>query len=218
MDEDLRFETQRVQMVDTQLISRGIYSLRVLDAMRSVPRHAFVPREYLFAAYADGPLPIGRDQTISQPYIVALMTELLELTGCERVLEIGTGSGYQAAVLAEMAKEVYTIERHPSLARSAQVTLEKLGYENVVVHIGDGTIGLVEFAPYDGILVTAAAPVVPKSLLSQLKDGGTLVIPVGSRGSQSLERWQKKGQNQECETIISVAFVPLIGEEGWSEP
>ena len=218
MDEDLRFETQRAHMVDTQLISRGIYSLRVLDAMRSVPRHAFIPREYHYAAYADGPLPIGRDQTISQPYIVALMTELLELTGSERVLEIGTGSGYQAAVLAEMAKEIHTIERHPSLARSARYTLEKLGYDNVIVHVGDGSKGLVEFAPYDGVLVTAAAPVVPQSLLSQLKDSGTLVIPVGGRGSQSLERWRKKGQNQECETILSVAFVPLIGEEGWREP
>ena len=218
MEEMLPFEAQREQMVETQLVSRGICSPRLLDAMRSVPRHAFVPLEYHFAAYADGPLPIGSDQTISQPYIVALMTELLELTGSERVLEIGTGSGYQSAVLAELAKEVHTIERHPSLARSAQYTLKKLGYKNIFVHTGDGSKGLPEFAPFDGILVTAAAPVVPQSLLSQLKDGGCLVIPVGSRGNQFLERWQRKGQSNICETILSVAFVPLIGEEGWQEP
>lgn len=218
MEEQLSFETEREQMVENQLVRRGICSPRVLDAMRSVPRHAFVPLEYHFAAYADGPLPIGNGQTISQPYIVALMSELLELTGAERVLEIGTGSGYQAAVLGELANEVHTVERFPNLARSAQSTLKKLGYENVFVHVGDGSKGWTEFSPYAGILVTAAAPVVPQSLLAQLQDRGFLIIPVGSRGNQYLERWQRKGQTHECETILSVAFVPLIGEEGWREP
>ncbi len=190
---------------------------RLLDALRHVPRHEFIPPEYRYMAYADGPIPIGIGQTISQPYIVALMTELLELKGYEKVLEIGTGSGYQAAVLSELAKEVYTVERHTVLARTAQDTLTSLGYDNVHIHIGDGSNGLLEYAPYDGILVTAAAPTTPQPLLDQLADGARLVIPVGGRGNQSLECWRRLGEHFDCENILSVAFVPLIGDKGWKE-
>jgi protein-L-isoaspartate(D-aspartate) O-methyltransferase len=214
---DFTYAAERERMVETQIISRGIRDQRVLEAMRSVPRHNFVSPEHRYLAYSDGALPIGSSQTISQPYIVALMTELLELKGDEKVLEVGTGSGYQAAVLALLAGKVHTIERHTGLARYAARLLEDQKISNVQVHVGDGTLGLPEFAPFAAIIVTAAAPDVPRALLDQLEDGGRLVIPVGQRGDQYLERWQRQGDQYDYENILSVAFVPLIGAQGWKE-
>ena len=215
MPTDERFAALRERMVREQIEPRGVTDPRVLDAMRRVPRHLCVPPDYRDLAYSDGPLPIGHGQTISQPYIVAYMTALLRLKGDEKVLEIGTGSGYQAAVLAHLAREVHTVERIPALAEQAAERLRQLGYTNVTVHLGDGTLGLPQFAPYDAILVTAAAPQVPQSLLEQLADGGRLVIPVGSRGVQYLERWLRFGDEFHRQVLDPVAFVPLIGEEGW---
>jgi protein-L-isoaspartate(D-aspartate) O-methyltransferase len=215
MEEELTAERQR--MVAEQMVRRGIHDPRVLEAMRSVPRHRFVLPEHLNLAYSDGPLPIGQGQTISQPYIVALMTELLSLSGNESILEVGTGSGYQAAVLACLAHTVYTIERHAGLSRRAQQILQELGASNVQVEVGDGSVGLPAFSPYDGIIVTAAAPAVPPALLDQLAEGGRLVIPVGGRGGQMLECWQRGGQSFTCLPSIPVAFVPLLGEAGWHE-
>jgi protein-L-isoaspartate(D-aspartate) O-methyltransferase len=209
------FEEQRNRMVDEQLLERDIRDPRVLEAMRVVPRHLFVSPEYAVHAYADSPLPIGDEQTISQPYIVALMTQLLNLQGSEKVLEIGTGSGYQAAILAYLAQEVFTVERIAQLARRAEATLQQIGFRNVTFHIGDGTRGWAEHAPYDRIIVTAAAPQVPRALLEQLVDGGLLVIPVGGRGNQSLQRLQRKGSDYESEIIVPVTFVPLKGDFGW---
>ena len=203
-------------MVETQLRPRRIQDLRVLQAMLQVPRHLFVPAEYRHLAYTDGPLPIGYGQTISQPYIVALMSQVLELQGSERVLEVGTGSGYQAAVLSCLAAEVHTIERFPELSQSAQGILQRLGYHNITVHEGDGTKGLPQYTPYQGIIVTAAAPRVPPALLDQLADGGRLVIPVGEHGAQFLERWVRHGKKYDVDELIPVAFVPLVGKFGWS--
>lgn len=217
MDQGANYKAERIRMVDNQLRKRDIRDRRVLDAMGRVPRHMFVGGDYSDMAYSDGPLPIGKGQTISQPYIVALMTQLLELTGVEKVLEVGTGSGYQAAVLSFLTKEVHTIERHEELAREAERVLLKLGISNVHVHIGDGTEGLEEQAPFDGILVTAAAPNAPQSLLDQLVEGGRLVIPVGGRGGQMLELWIRTGDKYDCETVLPVAFVPLLGRFGWDE-
>ncbi len=214
--QEQRWQQARQRMVEEQLAARGIRDPRVLEAMRTVPRHRFVPEDMRDLAYADAPLPIGQRQTISQPYIVALMTELLELTGDEKVLEIGTGSGYQAAVLGALAREVYSVERLPALAERARALLRELGYHNVHVVVGDGTRGLREHAPYDAIVVTAAAPRVPKPLLEQLADGGRLVLPVGSRAGQILERWVRQGDEWRQERITPVAFVPLVGEHGWS--
>jgi protein-L-isoaspartate(D-aspartate) O-methyltransferase len=183
--------------------------------MGSVPRHRFVPPDELAWAYADGPLPIGHSQTISQPFIVALMTELLELTSTARVLEVGTGSGYQAAVLGELALEVHSVELIPELAHKAKAILNSLGYTRVHVHLGDGSLGWKEAAPYDGIIVTAASPQVPPPLLEQLAEGGRLVIPVGGRGSQVLEVVRRAGTKFVHERNIPVAFVPLRGEHGW---
>ncbi len=217
MKEDVQYTNARLRMVAEQLANRDINDKRVLDAFRTVPRHLFIPEGQRHLAYADGPLPIGQGQTISQPYIVALMTQLLDLSGDEIVLEVGTGSGYQAAILSCIAREVYTIERHQALAKNAESILKQLGYDNVNVYIADGTLGRVENAPYDGILVTAAAPGVPKPLMDQLADGGRLVVPVGGRGAQFLECWQRKGSDTFCQQIAPVAFVPLIGEYGWEE-
>jgi len=217
MDDSARYEDERQHMVDSQLKARGIRDALVLDAMRSVPRHCFVPSEYDHLAYADGPLPIGHGQTISQPYIVALMTELLELEGHEKVLEIGTGSGYQAAVLAHIAHEVYTIERHAELAKRAAQTLAELGLDNVHIHVGDGSLGWPEHAPYQAIIVTAAAPSIPAPLLEQLDDRGRLVAPVGDRYGQLLERWRRRGAHYDRDTIAPVAFVPLRGQFGWED-
>jgi len=217
MKEIYNFEKQRTKMVEQQIARRGISDPRLLDAMRTVPRHLFVPPEIRNWAYADGAQRIGKGQTISQPYIVALMTEILRLKGDEVVLEVGTGSGYQAAILSLLAKEVHSIERHPELAEEARTLLSSLGYTNVHVHSGDGTLGYPEEAPYQGILVTAAAPEVPKPLLNQLDEGGCLVIPVGKKYTQVLQTWQRKGRTFDHETITAVAFVPLIGDEGWDE-
>jgi protein-L-isoaspartate(D-aspartate) O-methyltransferase len=206
---------RRNVMVDTQIVARGIHTPSVLAAMRRVPRHLFVPAEDLPYAYSDGPLPIGCGQTISQPYIVALMTDLLHLQGDEVVLEIGTGSGYQAAVLACLAKTVHTMERHESLAEEARQRLSRLGFDNVFAHSGDGTLGWPEVAPYAGIMVTAAAPRPPEPLLDQLADGGRLVIPVGSWGTQLLQVWTKHKKKLEYEDVLAVAFVPLLGRHGW---
>lgn len=217
MPAGLDFEEQRNHMVNEHLLGRDIRDLRVLEAMRNVPRHLFIAPEYAVHAYADSPLPIGNDQTISQPYIVALMTQLLNLQGGEKVLEIGTGSGYQAAILGFIASEVHTVERIAPLAHQAEATLRQIGMKNIIIHIGDGTRGWPDCAPYDRIIVTAAAPRVPRALFDQLVDGGFLVIPVGGRGNQTLQRLQRKGQDYENEIIVPVAFVPLKGDFGWEE-
>lgn len=215
--ESANYQKEREQMVETQLVRRGIKDKRVLDAMRQVPRHLFMPEDMRGLAYCDGPLPIGHGQTISQPYIVALMTELLELHGQEKVLEIGTGSGYQAAILSRLAREVYTIERHAALAQQAEKVLAQLGYDNVMIIVSDGTLGWPEHAPYEAIIVTAAAPDVPQPLLDQLADGGRLVAPVGSRWSQSLVKVKRQGDLLTRERLTPVAFVPLVGKHGWRE-
>jgi len=202
-------------MVDGQIAIRGITSPDVLKAFLEVPRHHFVPKNQQVHAYQDSPLPIGLGQTISQPYIAAYMTDILQLTGEERVLEIGTGSGYQAAILGMLANEIHTIERHPFLADKAARLLQSLGYANVRVHEGDGTQGLPEFAPFQAIMVTAAAPEVPTPLLDQLGDGGRLVMPVGGRGGQVLLLYRRDGDEFNREDLVPVAFVPLIGEHGW---
>ncbi|MFZ5885665.1 MAG: protein-L-isoaspartate(D-aspartate) O-methyltransferase [Chloroflexota bacterium] len=212
MEQD--FVTERRLMVERQLRGRGISDRRVLDAFETVPRHLFVPEEYRHLAYEDGPLPIGFSQTISQPFIVAYMTQLLDLSGDERVLEVGTGSGYQAAILSALTAEVHTIELIPALAERARQTLEQIGVTNVFIHIGDGSLGWEEAAPYDAILVTAAGPRVPPPLLKQLADGGRMVLPVGERGAQVLELWRREGEKFTHETLLPVAFVPLRGREG----
>lgn len=214
MDEDA-YTIPRQRMVKEQLRERDIDDPRVLEAMSLVPRHVFVPPEHRELAYADGPLPIGANQTISQPYMVALMTQLVGLGGDEIVLEVGTGSGYQAAVLAHLARRVHTIERHANLARLAARLLADLGLDNVTVHVGDGSRGLPEFSPYQAILVTAAAPQVPPTLLEQLAEAGRLVIPVGGQNGQTLERWVRQGPGFKREDHGMVAFVPLLGEFGW---
>ena len=209
-------EERRQSMVEQQLIPRGISDPAVLEAMRSVPRHLFVDEANKDHAYNDSPLPIEEGQTISQPFIVALMTQLAQLSPESKVLEIGTGSGYAAAVLSQCVKQVYSIERMPLLADLAKDRLKKLGYHNVEVHEGDGTRGLPEHAPFDSIIVTAGAPKVPPSLIKQLNFGGTLLLPVGDSGAQELVRVTKdlSGEVRE-EFLEAVRFVPLIGEEGW---
>ena len=203
------YKALRDLMVDTQLIPRGIKDRYVLNAMRKVPRHLFMPKYMRHDAYEDMALPIGEGRTISQPYMVASMTELLELRGDEKVLEIGTGSGYQAAILAELAKEVYTIERIPSLADEARQRLKELGYKNVFVFVGDGTKGLEEKAPFDRIIITAAAPDMPEPLKNQLKEDGIIVAPVGERFSQTLIRLRKEKGNFIEEYHFPCVFVPL---------
>ena len=211
------YEAQRERMVADQLERRGLDDALVLDAMRTVPRERFVAPERQRMAYADGPLPIGEGQTISQPYIVALMIEALELRGGERILEVGGGSGYAAAVLSRIVEEVYTVERHANLAQEARDRLEELGYDNVEVICADGTRGWPDRAPYDGIVVAAGAPVVPGPLKEQLTVGGRLVIPVGGiRTVQELLRVTRESETEyRREKITDVRFVPLVGEEGW---
>jgi protein-L-isoaspartate(D-aspartate) O-methyltransferase len=210
------FAIARERMVADQLRARGITDPRVLAAMGRVPRHRFVEEALAGRAYGDYPLPIGDKQTISQPYMVALMTQALDLGGGERVLEVGTGSGYQTAVLAELASKVYSIERIRNLAERARALLEELGYYNVLVRVGDGTLGWREEAPFDAILVTAAAPEVPPALVEQLKPGGRLVIPVGGATVQVLKCLIKDpdGSVRESE-LIGCVFVKLVGEHGW---
>ncbi len=217
MDDDAEYAQLRNRMVTEQIVSRGITDERVLDALRRVPRHWFVPEEYASIAYSDSPLPIGHGQTISQPYIVALMTELLELQGDENVLEVGTGSGYQAALLANLARQVHSIERHSELADKADEVLRRMGLTNVMVHVGDGTLGLPKYAPFHAIMVTAAAPRVPQPLFDQLAEGGRLVLPEGGAGGQILNRWRKLASGSKQEHIAPVAFVPLRGQHGWKE-
>jgi protein-L-isoaspartate(D-aspartate) O-methyltransferase len=202
-------------MVENQLKSRGISDAAVLRAMEKVPRHLFLPEENMRSAYEDGPLPIGQGQTMSQPYMVALMTQCLEAQAGDKILEIGTGSGYQAAVLLELTGEVYTIERVPELAARAEQTLSALGYDRFHMQIGDGSKGWLDAAPFDGIIVTAGAPAVPQALLDQLTEGGRLVIPVGSRFSQTLFRVRRTGAAFKEEEFTMCVFVPLVGEAGW---
>ena len=212
-----RKEEARDIMFREDLIGRGIKDAAVLRAMREVPREAFIAPELAAHAYADHPLPIEEEQTISQPYIVAYMTEALELTPGDRVLEIGTGSGYAAAVLSRIAATVYTVERLGRLADNARERLTELGYRNIVVHEGDGTLGWPEHAPYDAIVVTAGAPKLPEPLLEQLSLGGRLVIPIGPTSYlQMLIRVRRRGENDyHSEELCPVRFVPLIGVAGW---
>jgi len=209
------YKDERERMVAYQIANKGIKDERVLDTMRTVPRHCFVPPDARPYAYTDSPVRIGSGQTISQPFIVALMTELLDVHPEHRVLDVGTGSGYQAAILGELAAEVHSIERHPELADTARETLESLGYENIHVYVGDGTQGYAPAAPYDRIIVAAAAPSVPQPLLDQLVPGGRLVIPVGPRYAQHLEVWDRKDEQFKKAINIPVVFVPLIGKDGW---
>ncbi len=210
------FDAAREAMVREQLEARDIHNARVLAAFREVPRHEFVPEDLRHLAYRDGPLPIEAGQTISQPYIVAYMTQLLELTGSENVLEVGTGSGYQTAILARLATQVHSLERYAVLAETARERLARLGVTNVEILIGDGSQGLPDQAPFDAITVTAAAPEAPQPLLAQLADGGRLVIPVGPPREQILERWLRRGGTWHIEHLTPVAFVPLIGKHGWA--
>jgi protein-L-isoaspartate(D-aspartate) O-methyltransferase len=205
------FKAMREKMVENQIKARGVKDPRVLAALLKVERHRFVPEKYLDDAYSDQPLPIGGGQTISQPYIVGLMTELLELKGNEKVLEIGTGSGYQAAILAELVKEVYTIEIIESLASTAEKRLSELGYQNITVKAGDGYLGWPEAAPFDAIIVTAAPDHIPKPLIEQLREGGRLVVPVGTY-TQELKKIVKRLGKMETIDIIPVLFVPMTGE------
>ena len=198
-------------------LRRDISDERVLDAMWRVSRELFVTAMNYSYAYDDRPLPIGEGQTISQPFIVALMTQALELDDESKVLELGTGSGYQTAILAELAGQVFTVERFPSLAKSAETILNNIGYRNISFHLASKALGWLDNAPYDAILVTAAAPKVPQALLDQLKAGGRLVIPVGSRWEQTLLRVVKRGEGTEVEHLTSCRFVPLIGEDAWGE-
>ena len=202
-------------MVDEQLVPRGINDAKTLEAMRKVPRHLFVEEAMKDQAYGDFPLPIGRGQTISQPFIVALMTQALGLKGHESVLEIGTGSGYQAAILAQVCEKVYTVERIDSLLIEARKVFDALHYLNILTKLDDGTNGWPDFAPYDAIIVTAGGPKVPKPLLEQLADPGVLVIPVGDRGVQDLRKVTKKDGQITEETIEFVRFVSLVGDHGW---
>jgi len=211
------FRLAREKMVKTHLLPRGIKDPRVLEAMGKVPRHLFVEEALIGEAYNDHPLPIGSKQTISQPYIVALMTEALELTGTEKTLEIGTGSGYQTALLAELTRTVFTVERVKSLMVNARDLLNKLGYKNILYKAFDGTLGWKQYEPYDAIIVTAGAPKIPRPILQQLAEGGRLIVPVGNRYSQELIRvTRRKGRNIQ-HNLGGCRFVDLVGLHGWKE-
>ena len=212
-----RLAQARHRMVEEQLVQRGIRNHRVLDVLRAVPRHLFVPREYWEHAYADMPLPIGAGQTISQPYIVAYMTAALRLRPTDRVLEIGTGSGYQAAILGRLTRKVVTVEYIDELAQAAKVRINKMGIENVEVCKGDGGQGWPEHAPYDAILVPAASPRVPQPLLEQLATAGRMVLPIGSRKDQHLQLWTRHEGRNRRQVLAPVRFVPLVGRWGWKE-
>lgn len=215
MFEQLDFDLLRQEMVDKQLIPRGINDEKVIEVFRQVPRHKFVPQEYQKSSYGDFPLPIGNNQTISQPYIVALMTQVLEIKDIDKVLEIGAGSGYQTAILASLAKDVYSVERKVSLAQNAEGLLKELGYQNIKIRMGDGTLGLEEFAPYDKIIVTAAAPSLPESLKKQLNDNGRIVIPISAGFGQMLSVFIKEKNKFLRKDICGCTFVPLIGKYGY---
>jgi len=212
-----RFAALRQKMVEAQLRARGIRDERVLAAMERVPREIFICEEYWEQAYEDHPLPIGSGQTVSQPYIVAFMLEVLSLKGAEKVLEIGTGTGYQTALLAELAGQVYSVERIESLARTAEAILQRLGSRNVGLTVGDGSRGLVEQAPFDAIVVSAAAPQIPQPLLEQLREGGRMVIPVGPADAQELILVRKQDGGAVITNLEGCRFVPLIGEQGYGE-
>jgi len=218
MPENNDYAAERAEMIEKQLRRRGITDAAVLLAMMQVQRHEFVPEELRSRAYEDLPLPIGGGQTISQPYIVAAMTAALHLLPGDRVLEIGTGCGYHAAVISRLAKDVFTIERRPELASSASARLARLGYANAHVHCGDGTLGLLELAPFDAILVAAAAPAVPKPLLAQLADGGRMILPVGDTEHQELQLIERRGDAFPAKMLEGCRFVPLLGYHGWQEP
>lgn len=218
MPESTEYAPQRAEMVEKQLRRRGIDDNCVLGVMLTVPRHEFVPEELRARAYEDVPLPIGSGQTISQPYIVAAMTAALRLQLTDRALEIGAGCGYQAAVLSLLAKEVFAIERRAELASAASEKLERLGYLNVHVHCGDGTLGLPEFAPFDAILVAAAAPAPPQPLLTQLAEGGRMIIPVGDADNQELQLIEKRAGKFLTRTMEGCRFVPLVGHHSWQKP
>jgi protein-L-isoaspartate(D-aspartate) O-methyltransferase len=218
MLESKEYAPQRAEMMEKQLRRRGIQDTAVLAAMLAVPRHEFVAPEFRSRAYEDLPLPIGSGQTISQPYIVAAMTLALHLQPTDRALEIGTGCGYQAAVLSLLAKEVFTIERRPELASAASEKLSNLGYHNVHVHCGDGTLGLPEFAPFNAILVAAAAPSAPQPLLAQMAEGGRMIIPVGDADNQELQLVEKHSGAFSTRIMEGCRFVPLVGYHAWQKP
>jgi len=211
------FARTRLKMVEEQVVARGVKDARVIAAMRKVPRHLFVEEALQNQAYSDRPLPIGEKQTISQPYMVALMSEALQLTGKEKVLEIGAGSGYQTAILAEMARQVFSIERILSLTMKARMLLINLGYTNVEVKFSDGTEGWIGESPFDAIIVTAGSPDIPQPLVHQLAAGGRLVIPVGDESAQDLIRLTKTEEGIKREDLGGCRFVKLIGRHGWSE-
>lgn len=208
------YEVLRKRMVEEQLAARGIKNKRVLDAFNKIERHKFIPEETRSSSYADFPVPIGEGQTISQPYIVALMTESLDLTGTEKVLEIGTGSGYQTAILAELSGEVYSIERFSSLTKKAENLLIELGYINIKIKWGDGTLGWPEAAPFDRIIITAATPQIPLPLAEQLKENGRMIVPLGESFSQILTQAEKRNNKLESTQICGCVFVPLVGKYG----
>ena len=204
-------------MVEEQVVSRGVKDERVLAAMRKVPRHEFLPEGIRGMSYQDSALPLGEGQTMSQPYMVALMSELLQLKGNERVLEIGTGSGYQAAVLAELCGKVYTVERIKMLADKARATFDRLGYQSIAIKVYDGSYGWKDMSPFDAIIVTAGAPDVPAPLVDQMSEGGRMVIPVGDRYGQTLRKIVKTVNGPLTEQSVPCVFVPLIGSHGWKE-
>ena len=210
-----QYFAKRAEMVELQLRERGIHDQRVLEAILRIPRHEFVPEEYRSQAYEDHPIPIQEGQTISQPFIIALSLQALALEGTESVLEVGTGSGYQTALLAVLARAVYSVERHASLARGAEEVLARLGINHAQVIVGDGSRGLREFAPFDAILVSAAAPSVPKSLFDQLSDTGRMVIPVGPPHAQELQLVRKHNGQRKIEVLEGCRFVPLVGDEAY---
>lgn len=217
LPEEAALTEQRAKMVDRQLWRRGIRDQRVLDVMSRIPRHLFLPRELWSLAYCDQPLPIGEGQTISQPYIVARMSEALCLTGAEKTLEIGTGSGYQTAILAELSSQVFTIEGLPFLAQNAKRRLTELGCRNIKFYVGDGTIGRPEESPFDRIIATGSVPLLPPSLCRQMVKGGIMVIPVGERSIQKLLRVSCAGKSVTQQVLCQCSFVPLVGKEGWHD-
>ena len=211
------FQDARREMVEHQIARRGVQDPRVLSAMATVPREEFVDAKYREDAYVDRPLPIGSGQTISQPYTVAMMCEAAQIGETDKVLEIGAGSGYGAAVLSRLAQSVHAVERLPELAKAAEERLQRLGYENVKVHTANGTMGLKEESPFDAIIVTAGARELPQPLVDQLSDGGRIIIPIGSHDGQTMFRYTRRGDDLSAENLGSFAFVPLIGEHGWHE-